>query len=95
MIRSDREYRSAAPAVAGQPAKGPVIRFAEGGILPGPVGAPLFAMVHGGETIRNPSQEAKIGGDTYIGLNVNPITGDVIVETLTKFDPRYKTLFRV
>lgn len=31
---------------------GSVLGFAEGGTVPGPVGAPMLALVHGGETVR-------------------------------------------
>ncbi len=35
--------------------------FAEGGVVPGPVGQPQLAVVHGGEEIRTPEQQG--GGD--------------------------------
>ncbi len=41
--------------------------FALGGIVPGPVGAPIWAMVHGGERILRSSEAA---GDVTINLNV-------------------------
>lgn len=36
--------------------------FAEGGIVPGPIGAPMLAMVHGGEQVLTPGQQASGGG---------------------------------
>ena len=41
--------------------------FAHGGIVPGPVGAPIMAMVHGGERILRSGQA---GGGTTINITV-------------------------
>jgi len=44
--------------------------FATGGIVPGAIGAPMFAVVHGGERVLTPSQQRQGamsgGGNTYI-----------------------------
>jgi len=35
-----------------------MLGFADGGYVPGPVGVPRLAMVHGGELVMNPGQQA-------------------------------------
>lgn len=50
--------------------------FATGGIVPGPVGAPMLAVVHGGEEVRTPGQQ-RAGGGGNIVINVY---GSVISE---------------
>ena len=47
---------------------GTMIGFAEGGMVPGPKGAPMPALVHGGEMILNPDQQAalKTGGPATV-----------------------------
>ncbi len=48
--------------------------FASGGVVPGPVGAPVLAVVHGGEEIRTPAQRGG-GGEVY-NLNFHaPVYG--------------------
>ena len=60
--------------------------FASGGIVPGPVGAPMLAVVHGGEEVRTPAQQregrgmpAQGGGDTYIfnGVALHEIADEI------------------
>ena len=59
--------RSAASAVGG------FLGFAEGGVVPGPKGAPMMAVVHGGEVITPPSHI--LGGQsmspTMLGMTVS------------------------
>ena len=42
--------------------------FAHGGLVPGPIGAPMMAMVHGGERILRSSEHG--GGGTTINITV-------------------------
>lgn len=44
----------------------PLTPFATGGMVPGPIGAPLPALLHGGEMVLTPDQQQVMGGDTYI-----------------------------
>jgi hypothetical protein len=48
--------------------------FAEGGVVPGPVGAPVEAIVHGGEEVLTPAQRRAggtgMGGHLTIDVNV-------------------------
>jgi len=37
--------------------------FDEGGVVPGPVGTPVPAIVHGGEVVLNRAQQAAMGAD--------------------------------
>jgi hypothetical protein len=47
------------------------LSFGDGGIVPGPVGAPTLAVVHGGEEVLNvPQQRARAGSGTTINLTV-------------------------
>ena len=54
---------------------GGILGFAQGGIVPGPVGAPMLAMVHGGERVLRSSQPG--GGVMNVTVNV---AGSVIAE---------------
>jgi phage-related minor tail protein len=47
-----------------------LLGFAEGGVVPGPVGQPTLAVVHGGETITPPGQT---GGNTAI-VNIDGVS---------------------
>jgi len=59
----------------GGSAGGPMLTFATGGIVPGPVGAPQLAVVHGGEAVLTPEQRAAGGGgDVTLVLN-NEVLG--------------------
>jgi len=40
--------------------------FATGGVVPGPVGAAQLAVVHGGERVLTPGQQASGGGNTFV-----------------------------
>lgn len=53
--------------------------FADGGRVPGPVGAPMPILAHGGELVLNPQQQAAVftGGG---GITVNVNAGQVISE---------------
>ena len=50
--------------------------FATGGIVPGSIGAPMLAVVHGGERVLTPAQQAQGaggGGNTYVSVSGPPI----------------------
>jgi len=47
-----------------------VPEFAQGGIVPGPVGAPQLAVVHGGEAVLTPQQQASGGGAPIVNVRV-------------------------
>ena len=66
----------------------PAIRgFATGGIVPGPVGMPQLAVVHGGEEIRTPVQQSQQGGDTFnITLNVDAENIDSVQKIIRLFE---------
>lgn len=53
-----------------------------GGVVPGPVGAPRLAIVHGGEEVLTPEQRGRGGGNTYVYVTVDPITGRSITRLL-------------
>ena len=54
--------------------------FAEGGIVPGPLGAPQFAVVHGGETVMPGG-----GGTTIVQLVLDKrVIGEVALDALHK-----------
>lgn len=42
--------------------------FADGGVVPGALGAPMLAKVHGGEEIRTPAQRSSGNGDVHIHI---------------------------
>lgn len=50
---------------------GTMIGFAEGGVVPGPKGAPMPALVHGGETVFTPEQMKLLGAVGSGGPQVN------------------------
>lgn len=64
--------------------------FAQGGVVPGPVGAPMLAVVHGGETIIPPGGGG--GGNVYITVQGSVITDrqleDVVVRGVTMAQER-------
>lgn len=64
--------RKASAGLAGLPGPiggiGKVLGFAEGGVVPGPIGAPQLAVVHGGETVTPPG--GKLGGGDVINISV-------------------------
>lgn len=47
--------------------------FAHGGIVPGPIGAPVLATVHGGEFVSPPSDGSRSSGTVII--NIGPVYG--------------------
>lgn len=47
--------------------------FAAGGIVPGPTGAPMLAVVHGGEEFSGVGRS--LGGSTTINVSVHPRPG--------------------
>jgi len=56
-----------------------LLGFAEGGVVPGPKGAPQIAMVHGGETIIPPN---KGGASVIINFNNSTITDDSVIKKI-------------
>ncbi len=74
---------------------GPHAFFAEGGPVPGPVGAPLNAVVHGGEFVLSHDMLARGGGSrsshTY-HITVNSLdaraAGDIVVQALQSYARR-------
>lgn len=47
------------------------VTMAEGGIVPGPTGAPVAATVHGGELVLNPNQQRSLARNGSSGTTVN------------------------
>lgn len=45
---------------------GTLTGYAEGGVVPGPIGMPQLAIVHGGEQVLTPAQQAAGGGVTLV-----------------------------
>lgn len=67
--------------------------FAKGGVVPGPIGAPVAAIVHGGETIVPPSslrgsKPFKTGGDVYNSYNItiHATDGDDVVRKIQAWE---------
>ncbi|MDP2949051.1 MAG: hypothetical protein Q8P22_05895, partial [Chloroflexota bacterium] len=50
--------------------------YASGGVVPGPVGMPQLATVHGGEEVLTPRQRGARGGGGSVTVNV---TGNTIL----------------
>ena len=85
------------PPFGGKSISAPQIpEFAKGGMVPGPVGAPMLAIVHGGEQILRPPQvagtagQASAGGDTY-NVTINGLIGrdkQDVLEFLARELPR-------
>jgi len=48
---------------------GGLLSFQSGGMVPGPIGAPTLAMVHGGEMVLNPQQQSVV--NNYFNQTVN------------------------
>ena len=64
--------------------------FAEGGLVPGPVGAPMAAIVHGGEEVRTPAQQ-KGGGDGVTQIfNISPGLPETVRAEITRFMPQIR-----
>ncbi len=63
--------------------------FAEGGTVPGPVGAPQLAIVHGGEYVipNGAKGGASPGGNTYVTINMPPGSdGDDVVAAIQRYE---------
>ncbi|HEY3484614.1 MAG TPA: hypothetical protein VGK49_04475 [Ilumatobacteraceae bacterium] len=70
--------------------------FDQGGIVPGPIGAPQLAVVHGGEEVLTPEQRRASGGAATYNVTVNhygpgELVPDAVVDALAKFDRRNGT----
>ena len=59
---------------------GSMIGFAEGGVVPGPRGAPMMAVVHGGEEVLTPEQRGSGGASTVITLNALSLSDRLLKE---------------
>jgi hypothetical protein len=67
---------------------GNILGFAEGGVVPGPKGAPVPALVHGGETIIPPG--GSMGGQVTQNITVNAtVSSDYDVRRLAEQLNRY------
>lgn len=68
---------SAASRLDGIPGFEGIPQFQSGGIVPGPIGAPTLALVHGGETVI-PTRGAAIEQNTFNTFNISQsVTGDI------------------
>jgi hypothetical protein len=65
---------------------GSFMGFQEGGVVPGPMGAPMLAVVHGGETVVPPGQSTMgAGGKVELTSNITLVLDDrVIAEIVTR-----------
>ena len=66
----------------------PTVRgFATGGVVPGPIGSPSLAMVHGGEIITNPHNSSGMGGvgNTIQVILDKRILGEFVIDAFGKF----------
>lgn len=67
-----------------------LLGFAEGGTVPGPVGKPMMAMVHGGETITPPGKTSGSSNVFSPTININAsISSDYDVRKLAEGLKRY------
>jgi hypothetical protein len=70
------------------------LSFAEGGTVPGPIGMPRLAMVHGGETIIPVGASGGGSADTHLHINVNAAAaspadvGRAIVKAIQEYERR-------
>lgn len=91
-------------AIANVPVIGGVLHsagipgFQAGGVVPGPLGAPMLAMVHGGETVTPPGRSPS--GTTYnINVAASPLaspaeTGRAVVAAIQEYERRSGTAWR-
>ena len=71
-------FTSGAGGATGQPIEyGKYGEYATGGVVPGRIGSPQLALVHGGEEVLTPAQRLSSGrgGSTTINMVVNPAPG--------------------
>lgn len=72
--------------------------FQAGGVVPGPLGAPMLAMVHGGEVVTPPGRSPS--GTTYnINVAASPLaspaeTGRAVVAAIQEYERRSGTAWR-
>jgi hypothetical protein len=77
---------------------GPEGAFASGGTVPGPVGAPMTATVHGGEEILTPSQQRSSsgGGGTVVNIFVEALDPDAaavaVADALRSYEDRFGSI---
>lgn len=75
--------------------------FATGGVVPGPFGAPMLAMVHGGETIIPAGSSGGGGGTTVVNFNIyseslDPAAAsEVVITAIKEYERRNGTDWRV
>lgn len=64
--------------------------FAKGGVVPGPLGAPQLAVVHGGEEVLTPAQQRRaygadvLGGGTLVIENTVVVDGEAVYKSVQK-----------
>jgi hypothetical protein len=75
----------ASRAVGGLSSVGKVLGFAEGGVVPGPKGAPVPAVVHGGETITPPGEGG--GAGVVQNINISPGLPETVRAEISQFMP--------
>jgi hypothetical protein len=78
---------------------GSVRLFQHGGVVPGPVGAPVPAIVHGGEEVLTPEQRRGGGNNYSITVNVAPgadpaATGKAVVDAIRAYERRNGSSWR-
>ena len=61
------------------PGGGRLPNFAGGGVVPGAIGAPMLAMVHGGERIQTPAQQNGGGGGGVTTANITVVLDGQVV----------------
>ena len=76
LVRRARDAIASIPGVGSALSAVGLPGFATGGIVPGPVGAPMLAVVHGGEEVRTRAQQR--AGGTTISITVNAGVGDPV-----------------
>jgi phage-related minor tail protein len=64
---------------------GKVLGFADGGVVPGPKGAPVPAVVHGGETITPPGEGG--GAGVVQNINISPGLPETVRAEISQFMP--------
>jgi hypothetical protein len=68
--------------------------FASGGVVPGPMGAPKLALVHGGETILPTHQSGWSGGMNVTIIMPPGSDGDDVVDKIREYERRNGTSWR-
>jgi tape measure domain-containing protein len=74
--------------VSGLASIGKIFGFEKGGIVPGPTGAPVPAIVHGGEEITPPGKQGS-GAGVVQNINISPGLPETVRAEITKFFPEF------